>query len=84
MAYRASSPMIEGVRMRLPVTVWKTTVDTATAHPTIPRAARVGRRKRSVREGLGEPTRRKAATARAARRVRSARRTAGRAVIGCS
>jgi len=30
-AYRASKPMIDGVRMRLVVTVWKSTVDTATA-----------------------------------------------------
>ena len=30
-AYRASKPMIDGVRMRLVVTVWNSTVDTATA-----------------------------------------------------
>ena len=28
--YSASKPMMEGVRMRLPVTVWNSTVDTPT------------------------------------------------------
>src|SRR5690606_32739855 len=32
--YRASKPMIDGVSMRLSVTVWNITVDTATATPT--------------------------------------------------
>ena len=50
-AYRASRPSTEGVRMRLPVTVWNMTVEAPLVQPTHSRAPSLGRRKGRTRTG---------------------------------